>query len=315
MKTTLNRRLTSLSASFALLTALAAAPAHATLVHKYTFSSNANDSVGTAHGTVVDPGVPTAVYTAGGQLDLSANTGQGSGGAGPTEDAYVDLPNLIIENAANSGTSGAVSLEYWFTVSTHRTWQWIGGFAGPLSGGGSEGVTNNGAVSYMLVTPSSGRRNQGIEISNNSGGLGENTLGLSAAAMPALPPLVQHHVVGVWDKNDTSGGTNPGGTMHLYLNGVEVLPGAPFVGTTNAIRPDFNLNDLNDEDNWLGRSQWPDPVFDGLFNEFRIYDHPLSSAEVAASFAIGPDPIPEPTTGLLMTIGVAAGMLRRRRRA
>src|SRR5687768_204803 len=78
----------------------------AALAHRYSFSGNANDSVGTAHGTVVDLGGPTAVF-ANGELDLSANTGEGSDAIG--EDAYVDLPNGLITQAANSGTSDAFS--------------------------------------------------------------------------------------------------------------------------------------------------------------------------------------------------------------
>jgi hypothetical protein len=299
------------AAMLALAAAIAASPASAGLKHQYLFHGNLNDSVGGANGTLVDAGVATATYT-GGQLDLSANTGQGSGGTGPTEDAYVDLPNLIIENAANSGTSGALSLEFWFTVSTQRTWQWLGGFSGPLAAGSSEGVTNNGAVSYLFITPSSGRNNQGIELSNNAGGLGENVLGMTAAAAPALAPSVQHHVVGVWDKNNTNGGANPGGTMALYLNGVNILPGSPMVNGSNAIRPDFNLNDLNDEDNWLGRSQWPDPVFDGLYNEFNIYDHALTDVEVAARLAAGPVPVPEPMSVAGVAIFMAFALRRRR---
>lgn len=320
-------RWTSCSAIALALAAMIAAPAAAGLKHQYTFNDGtANDSVGGAHGTIVDAGVPTATFT-NGQLDLSGNTGQNSGNAAnpqPTEDAYVDLPNLIIQNAAQSGVSGAISLEFWFTISTQRTWQWIGGFAGPLALGGSEGVTNNGAVNYMLVTASSGRNNQGAEISNNVGAgstdppllapiPGENVLGKTAAAMPAVPVGVQQHIVAVWDKNNTNGGANPGGTQALYLNGVNILPGDPMVNGTNAIRPEFDLNNLKDEDNWLGRSQWGDPVFDGLYNEFNIYDHALTDAEVAAAFARGPVPVPEPVIAASWFAVVAAYALRRRR--
>lgn len=317
MISTLTRPMSLLAAGAALLTALTAMPAHAALKHRYTFNGNANDSVGTANATVVDAGAPTAVFTSAGQLDLSANGGQGSGdngGTGPANDAYVDLPNLIIQEAARSGTSGAISLEYWFTVSTQRTWGWIGGFAGPMPAGGSEGLVNFGNVNYILVTPSSGRLNQGIEISNNkgdfeaanpvNGGLGENTFGLGGPAAPAVPINVQHHVVAVWDKNETA--TNPGGTQHLYFNGVEILPGGTDVGGTNAIREDFDLNNLADEDNWLGRSQWGDPIFDGLFNEFNIYDHPLTQAEVTANFNGGPVAVPLPTLIVNTTTGAAA---------
>jgi hypothetical protein len=121
---------------------------------------------------------------------------------------------------------------------------------------------------------------------------------------------VQHHAVAVYDKNDTKGGVNLGGTMRLYLNGAEIVQGTTEVNGSGAIHPDFNLNDLNDEDNWLGRSQWPDPVFDGKFNEFSIYDHPLTPAEVSANFAGGPVPPPSvapvPTLIVNTVTGAAA---------
>ena len=75
------------------LAILGCATVKAELVHRYSFTSDASDSIGTAHGTVVDAGAPTAVFS-GGRLDLSGNSGQGSNGI--TEDAYVNLPNGIV---------------------------------------------------------------------------------------------------------------------------------------------------------------------------------------------------------------------------
>ena len=67
-------------------------------IHRYSFTSDVSDSIGGAHGAVVDAGAnPNAVFS-GGMLDLSANTGQGSNGI--TEDAYVGLPNGIVNSAA-----------------------------------------------------------------------------------------------------------------------------------------------------------------------------------------------------------------------
>jgi Concanavalin A-like lectin/glucanases superfamily len=51
---------------------------------------------------------------------------------------------------------------------------------------------------------------------------------------------------------------------------------------------------LSDVNNWLGRSQWGDPLYDGSIDEFRIYNTALSAGEVADSFATGPDPAPLP---------------------
>jgi poly(hydroxyalkanoate) depolymerase family esterase len=65
----------------------------------------------------------------------------------------------------------------------------------------------------------------------------------------------------------------------LYLNG---LP----VGTNNAmtLRPSSLGSTGN---NYLGRSQYPDPYFDGVIDEFRIYNVGLSASEIAATTALG----------------------------
>jgi hypothetical protein len=133
--------------------------AEAVLVHRYTFNGSANDSVGTAHGTVVDPGSPTAVF-AGGLLDLSANSGQGSNAI--SEDAYVDLPNGIVSAAA---ASGAVTFEFWASVATTRTWQRFGDFGASNNG---ENTAASGTMSqYLMITPNSGRFANGLEITNH----------------------------------------------------------------------------------------------------------------------------------------------------
>ena len=49
------------------------------------------------------------------------------------------------------------------------------------------------------------------------------------------------------------------------------------------------LNAISDINVWLGRSNWPDPYFNGQLDEFRIYNGVLSDAAVAASFVAGPD--------------------------
>ena len=61
-------------------------------------------------------------------------------------------------------------------------------------------------------------------------------------------------------------------TMSLYLNG-------DLIGVNN------NLTTLPEDlgvttQNYLGKSQWPDPYFDGMIDDFRIYDRALSAGEV-----------------------------------
>jgi hypothetical protein len=261
--------------SFAAITAVVAAAlmpqaAHAALRHRYTFSGDANDSVGSANGVVVDGGAQTHQYL-NGMLVLTGNNGEGSNGI--AEDAYVNLPNGIVSAAAASGTSGAISFEWWATVGTQRTWQRFGDFG--TSNDGEDTSNSGNASSYLTVTPNSGGFNNGLAMHASFNGA-ENTVGLPGP----FPIGAQKHVVAVYDKTNTGGGARPGGTQSLYLDGVNVA--------TGAINAGLDLNTLNDNNNWLGRSQWGDPVFDGVYNEFSIYDHPLSQGEVTANFAAGP---------------------------
>lgn len=276
--------------------------AHAVLKHRYSFNGNVNDSISGANGTVVDVGAPTAVFS-GGQLDLSANTAQASNTI--TEDAYVNLPNGIVKNAF--ATNNAISFEFWATVSEQHTWQRFGDFG--TSNNGEDTSASGSTSNYMLITPNSGRAANGVEMTNHISTGNEPNLGLNGPFLVGT----QQHVVAVYDKNNTSGGTNPGGTMSLYLNGVPVTVGGTGVVGTGAIDPAFTAAALNDNNNWLGRSQWNDPVFDGKFNEFRIYNNALTAAEVTTSFTRGPDVIPEPISIAGPAIAAFAVALWRRR--
>ena len=288
----------ALAAIAAGLMLLVTASADAALKHRYSFTANANDSKGTAHGTVVDAGTTANFSFSGGQLDLSANAGQGSNAI--TEDAYVDLPNLVFSGAVNSGTNGAVSLEFWATVATQRTWQRFGDFGTSNMG---ENTSASGSTSqYVMVTPNSGRFMDGLEITNHSTTNQEPGVGLAGP----FPVGTEQHVVAVYDHTNTAAG--PNGTMALYHNGA-------LIGT-NPIHPDVNLRTASDNNNWLGRSQWPDAVFDGSYNEFRIYDHALTPGQARISFANGPNGaiVPEPGTLALFVASIAGGFLAMRRK-
>jgi len=69
------------------------------------------------------------------------------------------------------------------------------------------------------------------------------------------------------------------GSAILYVNGQRVATGPASIP----------LNAINDINVWLGRSNWPDPYFNGLLDEFRVYNGVLSDAAVAANYAAGPD--------------------------
>jgi hypothetical protein len=243
--------------------------AEAELVHRYNFNGNVNDSVGTANGTLVDAGNPTATFTAG-QLDLTGNIGEGSNAI--TEDAYVNLPNGLISSTAS--TNGALSLELWTTISTIRTWQRLVDFG--TSNGGED--VSNGAnnTNYLYISPSHGRFTNGIATEVHQP---DTAFEVGLAGAPATNR--QYHIVATYDHNDTGGGANPNGTTRLYIDGA-------LIGSVQ-LAPNVNLRTLTDNNNWIGRSQWNDPVFDGLINEFRIYDNALTQAEVTQGAIFGPD--------------------------
>jgi hypothetical protein len=68
----------------------------------------------------------------------------------------------------------------------------------------------------------------------------------------------------------------------LYINGQRAGTGAT----------PYPLSVVDDRNNWLGRSQWVDPMYNGLIDEFRIYNGPALDADIAADFAAGPNALP-----------------------
>jgi hypothetical protein len=101
----------------------------AALVHRYSFDgtgTQATDSVGSAHGTIVD-----AALDGSGSLELD----------GATESQYVDLPDGII-----SVLSGA-TFESWVTWQGGGFWQRIFDFGDQTTGGTLEGD------SYVFLSP------------------------------------------------------------------------------------------------------------------------------------------------------------------
>ncbi len=60
------------------------------------------------------------------------------------------------------------------------------------------------------------------------------------------------------------------GEAALYKNGAQIAAGTIGIPTVVART-----------NNWIGRSAWPDALYDGLLDDIRIYNHALTSEEVA----------------------------------
>jgi glucose/arabinose dehydrogenase/type 1 glutamine amidotransferase len=177
---------------------------------------------------------------------------------------FVDLPNGIVSSLSN------VTFEAWLTWNGGSQWQRIFDFGSNSGGENGQGT----GLTYLALTPRSGGDVLRFAVTTNSGG-GE----IPAAAPQMLAVGQPVHLTVVYDFL--------AGISGLFLNGQRV-------GTGVASVP---LNQISDVNDWLGKSQWNDPYFNGQFDEFRIYNGALNDQQVMASYAAGSDalfgPVPK----------------------
>jgi hypothetical protein len=267
-------KLTTQSASLlgclALGAALGVPSAQAELKHRYQFNDAAGttvlDSVGTAHGTLVN-NTGLAAFD-GNRLTLGNNGTQASNA--DTGD-FVDLPNGLITGLNTGAGTTRFALEAWFTRTGGNTWQRVYDFGTSVGG---EGVSDSGdGTAQMFLTPQSG----GTSIRAAWRPQGGGEVQIERPGISTLNELTQ--TVFVWDETTTS--------ARLYVNGVEVAANTAVAMT---IASGFYAGETPlDVNNWLGRAQWNDSLFVGSFDEFRVWQGALNPVEVAEKFLGGPD--------------------------
>jgi len=239
-------------------------------VHRYGFAADASDSFGGADGTPYGD-----VTFKDGRAVLGNDGSQNSDSAGLFPDpanpdkrppgAYIDLPDGIISALGTQAT-----FEMWFTWkgATSVGWQRIFDFG---SSNGGENTSDGGWKSrYIFLTPLSG--DQTLRFGYNKPGPVERRIEGARLANGS-----QQHVVVTWDDATT--------TAKLYVGGA-------LVDEDNAVH--FALADIADDNNWLGRCQWADPMLTGSYNEFRIYDCVLTQAQIRDNLLKGPDALVQP---------------------
>lgn len=115
------------------------------LLHRYNFTSNANDSVGTAHGTLRG-----SATISGGALNTTAVAGSLSGG--------VPQNGVQLPPSAVSGITGPFTIESWFVANYGGGYTTLFSFSG------------NTTASYVLATPARGNSPYASSISVIGGG-------------------------------------------------------------------------------------------------------------------------------------------------
>ena len=154
------------------------------------------------------------------------------------------------------------SIEAWVSNTVTETWARVWDFG-------------NSAAINMFLTPraDSGFMRFALTLTGNAAEQRVNS--------PAVLPANSMKQIAI---------TISGSVGILYQDGVPI-------GTNNAMT--LNPTSLGSTTlNYLGKSQYPDPFFDGTMDEFRIYDTALPASIIASNFASGPDAlaIAPPTT-------------------
>ncbi|MES2925104.1 MAG: LamG-like jellyroll fold domain-containing protein [Verrucomicrobiota bacterium] len=126
----------------------------------------------------------------------------------------------------------------------------------------------NDTSQYLFLSPSSG----GLRFAIKNGGAEQAITSATLATGQWV-----HLVV-----------TLGGNTATLYANGTAV-------GTNNAVT--INPSDFKPKFNYIGKSQWADPLFNGVIDGFRIYNYAITPAEIAVLM----DEVPAVPVGVTAT--------------
>ncbi len=274
-----------------------ALPAHGALTHRYSFTTDASDSVGAAHGAL--QGVATA---GGGVLNFNnptfAATAPGRG--------YLSLPASILP------TSGSVTIEQWFNFGPS-------GYASQAySFRNAPGTQSTGQfLMHTVSTPLPANPPGGP----NTGG-SHITQGLFGWGGPPPATYAHHTTPGLGVQG---GGYLDDGAAYMAATVINATFGAlsyyifrasDGLGGLQQTIPAIPLRSYSFTQAFLGRSAWDvDNYINGTVDEFRIYNDAKTAAQIAADFAAGPNAVvPEPTA-LAMIAAAALGLTATRRRS
>jgi hypothetical protein len=207
------------------------------LTHRYSFTKNANDAVGSANGTLEGNAVISK-----GKVILDGSQG-----------TYVNLPAGMITGYT------AVTFECWVNIGENDNYARI------FDQGSIVG--KSGQRDLYLCVYHTATRDWRLMIVDTKAPIAK-TVGKPGS----LTNKGYVYLAGVF---------NPAtGFMGVYMNG-ELVDSRNDLTSLNGVDPDYFF---------LGRSLFAsDAYLKGEFDEFRIYKTALSTAQIAANYANGPD--------------------------
>ncbi len=247
------------------------------LEHRYSFVSDASDSVGGSawDGVLVAPatGSPATINNG---LMLPGNTQGGFGYSG-----YVALPPEILTNTTS------VTVECWVTQNQGNVWAEIWDFG------------NNGNENFALI-PDPNDNGSHNEVAFNPN---QDNIELDTAT--AFPNNSEQYVCVTYN-NFTRAGI-------LYTNGVvdasQAYPYAVFAPGDSVYAPGSIGGAGGTTENMLGNDVYGDQQFDGTIYEFRIWNGAVSPVYVALSAAAGPSVVVTNLTPQSFVIVVSTNMV------
>ena len=188
-------------------------------------------------------------------LNHSASMGGVSYGEGKVGTGAITLngTSSFVQLPADVANQQQITVAAWVYWNGGAAWQRIFDFG-------------NGEAENIFLTPGSGAGTMRFAIKN-----GGEEQQLNAAALPA----------GQWSHVAVTLGTTG---ARLYVNGALVAE-----SNTVTIRP----SDFKPVLNYIGRSQWPDPLLNGRVDDFRVYNYALSAGEIARLAATVTSSVPE----------------------
>lgn len=224
-----------------------------TLLHRYSFVSDASDSVGGSawNGTLVPANGGTNATIDHGLIL--------PGGGGPGHSGYVTLPAGILTNTTS------LTVECWATQTTENDWAELFSF-------------NNGSPAYLafIPAPPTGANNGNMVMAdrvNNNESDADANVPFATGSEQYITETVNAYTL----------------AADLYTNGQlvasETLPNYSFVPGT------FGAGANGTTNNYLGQDPYPDAQFQGTIYELRIWNGVLPPAYVAAAAVAGPSEI------------------------